>query len=105
MSEETTATSINIDDFEGTYNELVDIMAEIAKLEESKTLLQDELKRIIGEGNTGLIAGKPVAKWRVYTTTRLDQTAIKNELPELAARYSKTSVTKSFVLIQDKGDV
>ena len=36
--------------------------------------------------------------YKDITTTRLDSTALRKELPEIAARYSKTSTAKRFTI-------
>ena len=33
-------------------------------------------------------------RWMPYTSTRVDTTALKQELPEIAARYSKTTESR-----------
>jgi predicted phage-related endonuclease len=35
-------------------------------------------------------------KWASYTSSRIDTTALKNELPEIAARYIKTTEARRF---------
>jgi predicted phage-related endonuclease len=35
-------------------------------------------------------------KWTVYTSSRLDTAAIKKELPDVAARYTKTAEARRF---------
>ena len=34
--------------------------------------------------------------WTPYTTTRIDTTALKSELPDIAARYTKTTESRRF---------
>ncbi len=36
--------------------------------------------------------------WKAVTSNRLDSTAIKKELPDVAARYMKQTTTRRFVL-------
>ena len=36
--------------------------------------------------------------WRPVTSTRLDSSALKKELPEIAARFMKQTATRRFVL-------
>lgn len=38
------------------------------------------------------------ATWKNVTSTRLDTTALKKALPDVAERFSKTSTTRRFVL-------
>lgn len=38
------------------------------------------------------------ATWKAVTSNRLDSTALKKELPDIAARYTKASVSRRFTL-------
>ena len=38
------------------------------------------------------------ATWKEITSNRLDSTALKKELPDVAARYTKASVSRRFTL-------
>ena len=35
-------------------------------------------------------------RWTVYTSSRLDATALKRELPDVAARYTRTTEARRF---------
>jgi predicted phage-related endonuclease len=54
--------------------------------------LELELKSYL-EDNSILTApdGKPLATWKTQTTSRLDSTKLKNELPDIAKQHSKTT--------------
>ena len=59
--------------------------------------LKDQLKQIMREQNTDTLTGtEHKATYKAVTSSRLDTTALKRELPEIAARYSKNSETKRF---------
>lgn len=59
--------------------------------------LKDQLKQIMQEQNTDTLTGtEHKATYKAVTSSRLDTTALKRELPEIAARYSKSSETKRF---------
>lgn len=59
--------------------------------------LKDQLKQIMREQNTDTLTGtEHKATYKAVTSSRLDTTALKRELPEIAARYSKSSETKRF---------
>lgn len=36
--------------------------------------------------------------WKAVTSNRLDSTALKKELPDIAARYTKASVSRRFTI-------
>lgn len=59
--------------------------------------LKDQLKQIMQEQGTDTLTGtEHKATYKAVTSSRLDTTALKRELPEIAARYSKSSETKRF---------
>lgn len=71
---------------------LEEINAEIAAIE-------DGIKAELTErGADSLSVGEYKVTWKEVQSTRLDTTAIKKALPEIAERFSKTSVTRRFCI-------
>ncbi|MDR1689544.1 MAG: hypothetical protein LBS21_13185 [Clostridiales bacterium] len=61
------------------------------------TAIEDELKaELTARNTTEIIADVFKIRWTPVSSTRLDSTAIKKELPEVYARYSKTTETRRF---------
>lgn len=61
--------------------------------------LQDEIKAEMTARGVDELAGDDwKVTWKPITSTRLDSTALKKELPEIAARYSKESTARRFVI-------
>lgn len=59
--------------------------------------LKDQLKQIMQEQNTDTLTGaEHKATYRAVTSSRVDTTALKKELPDIAARYTKTTETRRF---------
>ena len=81
------------------------IIAKVTELQELKRMqeelnatiesITDEIKDAMGEQEE-LSAGAFRITWKPVTTSRIDTTALKNELPDVAARYLKTSTTRRF---------
>lgn len=76
-------------------------LAEYIRMSEQITAtvdgLKDQLKQIMREQGTDTLTGtEHKATYKAVTSSRLDTTALKRELPEIAARYSKSSETKRF---------
>ena len=75
---------------------------ELKKLKLAASELDDEIKVIEDEIKgelTALDVSELVVdifkiRWKPFTTTRIDVTALKEELPEIAARYSKTTESR-----------
>ena len=80
------------------------IFAELAQynrlLEETERIidgLKDTIKAYMVENNLDTLSGdEHKATYRPVTSSRVDTTALKKELPEVVARYLKTSTTNRF---------
>lgn len=80
------------------------IMAELAQYirmqEEAAAMvesLKDQLKeRMTAAGVEFLAGSEHKATYKAVTSSRVDTTALKKELPEVAARYTKTTTTRRF---------
>ena len=60
--------------------------------------LKDEIKRYMEEHNTEILTGNEhKATYKAVTSSRLDSTALKRDMPDIAARYIKTTETKRFL--------
>ena len=61
--------------------------------------LQDAIKAEMTTRNVDELTGDDwKVTWREVVSNRLDSTALKKELPDIAARYTKASVSRRFTL-------
>lgn len=61
--------------------------------------LQDAIKAEMTARNVDTLTGDDwKVTWKAVTSNRLDSTALKKELPDIAARYTKASVSRRFTL-------
>lgn len=61
--------------------------------------LQDAIKAEMTARNVDTLTGDDwKVTWKAITSNRLDTTALKKELPDIAARYTKASVSRRFTL-------
>ena len=61
--------------------------------------LQDGIKAHMTEQDTDTLTGTDwKITWKAVTSNRMDTTALKKELPGIAARYTKASVSRRFTL-------
>ena len=67
------------------------------ELEAEITAAEDAIKAVMGDNDT-LTAGAFRVTWKPVTSSRLDTSAIKRELPEIAARYTRQTTTKRFTI-------
>ena len=54
---------------------------------------EDEIKAAMGDDDT-LLAGPFKVSWKTITSSRLDSTALKKALPEIAARFMKQTTIR-----------
>lgn len=88
----------------------IDIMdAKVKELRELKRMqeelaaeieaIQDELKaHMDAHGMDTLLGFDWKVTWKAVTSSRLDTTALKKELPDIAARFMKQTTARRFVL-------
>lgn len=76
-------------------------LQELKRMQEELTAeidaLQDEIKAAMGETET-IIAGAFRVSYKLVTSTRIDTTALKKDLPDVAARYSKVTTCRRFTV-------
>lgn len=88
-------------------NNLDSLMREIAEYtrmaeEVAATLdsLKDILKKHMEENGLDSIAGSEhKASYKAVTSSRIDTTALKLDMPEIAAKYTKTTNTRRFLFV------
>ena len=76
------------------YQELKRMLEEI---EAEMNALQDEIKAHMGESEI-LMAGPYKVTYKTITSSRVDTTALKKALPDIAAKYTKTTTTRRFTV-------
>lgn len=88
-------------------NNLDPLMREIAEYtrmaeEIGATLdsLKDTLKKHMEENGLDSIAGSEhKASYKAVTSSRIDTTALKRDMPDIAAKYTKTTETRRFLFV------
>ena len=88
-------------------NNLDSLMREIAEYtrmaeEVAATLdsLKDILKKHMEENGLDSIAGSEhKASYKAVTSSRIDTTALKRDLPEITAKYTKMTETRRFLFV------
>ncbi len=75
--------------------ELQELRRMAEELEQEINAIQDEIKAHMGDSEL-LIAGPYKVTWKTVTSSRLDTSALKKALPDIAAQYTRTSTTRRF---------
>ncbi len=86
-----------------TINAKVKELRELKRMQEELAAeveaIQDEIKRHMTAQDTDTLAGSDWrVTWKNVTSSRLDSTALKKALPEVAARFMKQTTARRFVL-------
>lgn len=62
--------------------------------------LKDSLKKYMDENGLDSIAGNEhKASYKAVTSSRIDTTALRRDMPEIAAKYTKTTETRRFLFV------
>lgn len=62
--------------------------------------LKDTLKKHMEKNGLDSIAGSEhKASYKAVTSSRIDTTALKRDLPEIAEKYTKTTETRRFLFV------
>lgn len=80
---------------ESTVKELMELRRMKEELDAEISNLEDQIKQSMGNEET-LIAGAFKVTWKAVTSSRLDSTALKKALPEIASRFMKQTTTRRF---------
>jgi predicted phage-related endonuclease len=85
---------MNIDSIMAELAQYIRMQEEAAAMVES---LKDQLKeRMAAAGVESLAGSEHKATYKAVTSSRVDTAAIKRDMPEVAARYTKTTTTRRF---------
>ena len=82
-------------------NDIMKELAEYIRMQEEAAAmvesLKDQLKeRMTAAGVESLVGSEHKATYKAVTSSRVDTTALKKDLPEIAARYTKTTTARRF---------
>lgn len=79
--------------------EIRELMRMKEELDAEITAAQDEIKAQMAAENTYEYRGTDYkVTWNEVTSTRLDGTALKKALPEIAAQFTKTTTSRRFCI-------
>lgn len=85
---------MSIDTIMADLAQYIRMQEEAAAMVES---LKDQLKeRMTAAGVDSLAGAEHKATYKAVTSSRVDTAAIKRDMPEVAARYTKTTTTRRF---------
>ena len=78
-------------------NELTELRKMAEDLNAEIEAIQEAIKAHMTEADTDtLTAGQYKVSWKPVTSTRIDTTALRKDLPEVWQEYGKTTTTRRF---------
>ena len=80
---------------EAKVKELMELKRMKEELEAEIAATEDEIKAVMGQEEL-LLAGSYKVSWKTFTSTRIDTTALRKDLPEVWQEYGKTTTTRRF---------
>ena len=86
---------MSTNELEAKVRELRQLQSLIEEAQAEAEGIKDAIKAHMGEREE-LRAGEYRVTWKSVTSARLDTTALRAALPEVAARFTRTSTTRRF---------
>ena len=80
---------------EAKVHELMELKRMKEELEAEIAAAEDAIKAVMGDEEL-LTAGAFKVSWKNFISSRVDTTALKKALPEVAAAYTKTTTARRF---------
>lgn len=91
---------IAMDNLNGLMREIVEYSRMAEEIGATLDSLKDSLKKYMDENGLDSIAGNEhKASYKAVTSSRIDTTALKRDMPEIAAKYTKTTETRRFLFV------
>ena len=80
---------------EPKVKELMELKRMREELDTEISVIEDDINQAMGNEET-LIAGAFKVDWKTVITSRIDTTALKKMMPEIAERFMKQTTTRRF---------
>lgn len=80
---------------ESIVKELLELKHMKEELEAEITAMEDEIKKVMGDEEL-LTAGAFKVSWKNFISSRVDTTALKKAMPEIAAQFTKQTTARRF---------
>ena len=88
---------MSINEIKAKAEELKELKAMQEELAAEISAIEDEIKAAMGDQEQ-ITVGAFKITWKTVTTSRLDSTALKKALPEIAAKFMKQTTSKRFCI-------
>ena len=86
---------MSINEIEAKARELRQLQALIEEAQAEAEAIKDALKAAMGDSES-IQAGEYKITWKAVTSSRIDTTALKKALPDVADRFTRETTTRRF---------
>ncbi len=86
---------MSMNEIEAKVRELRELQALIEEAQQEAEAIKDTIKAQMGEAEE-LRAGEYKITWKPVTTSRIDTTALKKALPDVAQAFTRETTTRRF---------
>ena len=86
---------MSISEMEAKARELRQLQALIEEAQAEAEAIKDAIKAAMGDSDS-IQAGEYKITWKAVTSSRIDTTALKKALPDVAERFTKETTTRRF---------
>ena len=88
---------MSISEMEVKARELRQLQALIEEAQAEAEAIKDAIKAAMGDSES-VQAGEYRITWKAVTSSRIDTSALRKALPDVAERFTKETVTRQFVI-------
>ena len=88
---------MSINEMEVKARELRQLQALIEEAQAEAEAIKDAIKAAMGDSES-VQAGEYRITWKAVTASRIDTSALRKALPDVAERFTKETVTRRFVI-------
>ena len=86
---------MSINEIEAKARELRQLQALIEEAQAEAEAIKDAIKAAMGDSDS-IQAGEYKITWKAVTSSRIDTTALKKALPDVAERFTRETTTRRF---------
>ena len=86
---------MSINELESKARELRQLQALIEEAQQEAEAIKDAIKAAMGDSEAD-VAGEYKITWKSVTTARIDTSALKKALPEVAAAFTRETTVRRF---------
>lgn len=86
---------MSINELESKARELRQLQALIDEAQQEAEAIKDAIKAAMGDSEA-VVAGEYKITWKTVTTARIDTSALKKAMPEVAAAFTRETTVRRF---------